>query len=125
MIKLIASICKIDQPIINHWPDLIDSLTKNAFNEDKNLKLAAIETLGFVCEEISIKGIDNNSVDSIIFILIKNLQNDSKDINVIIQVLKALFYCVKLAEKNFTFDFKEKNNELYNNKEKIVLKFIN
>ena len=104
--NVIASICKIDQPIINHWPDLIDSLTKNVFNEDKNLKLAAIETLGFVCEEISIKGIDNNSVDSIIFSLIKTLQNDSNDINIVIQVLKALFYCVKLAEKYFSFESK-------------------
>ena len=99
--NVIASICKIDQPIMSHWPDLIDSLTKNCFNEDLNLKLAAIETLGFVCEEIPIKGIDSNTVDNILNSLIQNLIN-CNDVNVCIQVLKSLFNTVKFAEKNFS-----------------------
>ena len=102
--NVISSICKIEQPIMTHWPDLIDSLTKNCFNENINLKLSAIETLGYVCEEINIKLIDSNTVDSIMNSLIQNLiDNDNKnDINVFIQVLKSLFYTVKLAEKNFS-----------------------
>ena len=102
--NVISSICKIEQPIMTHWPDLIDSLTKNCFNENINLKLSAIETLGYVCEEINIKLIDSNTVDNIMNSLIQNLiDNDNKnDINVFIQVLKSLFYTVKLAEKNFS-----------------------
>ena len=44
--NVISSICKIDQPIMTHWPNLINSLTKNCFIDDINLKLSAIETLG-------------------------------------------------------------------------------
>ena len=106
--NVIASICKIDQPIMTYWPDLIDSLTKNCFNEDINLKLAAIETLGYICEEISIKGIDTSTVDNILNSLIQNLIN-CNDVNVCIQVLKSLFNTVKFAEKNFSSE-KDINN---------------
>lgn len=98
---VISSICKIDNPITKSWPDLLPSLTKNAFNENINMKLAAIETLGYVCEELSIKSIDSSSVDSIMNALIQNLTNDSNDVVVILQLLKALYYSIKLAEKNF------------------------
>ena len=106
--NVIASICKIDQPIMTHWPDLIDSLTKNCFNENINLKLAAIETLGYICEEISIKGIDTSTVDNILNSLIQNLIN-CNDVNICIQVLKSLFSTVKFAEKNFSSE-KDINN---------------
>ena len=102
--NVISSICKIEQPIMTHWPDLIESLTKNCFNENINLKLSAIETLGYVCEEINIKYIDTNTVDNIMNSLIQNLidKDNKNDIKVFIQVLKALFFTVKLAEKNFS-----------------------
>ena len=89
--NVISSICKIDQPIMTHWPKLINSLTKNCFIDDINLKLSAIETLGYVCEEINIKFIDSNTVDIIMNSLIQNLIDNNNNINVIIQVLKSLF----------------------------------
>lgn len=100
--SVIASICKVDQPIIQHWPDLIPSLTQNAFNQNMNLRLAAIETLGYVCEEVSLKGIDTASVDSILSAIIKNLSDKTIDVTVVSQCLKALFHTIKLAEKNFS-----------------------
>ena len=48
---VISSICKIDTPITETWPDLLPSLTNNAFNEDINMKLSAIETLGYVSDD--------------------------------------------------------------------------
>ena len=100
--SVIASICKVDQPIIQHWPDLIPSLTQNAFNQNMNLRLAAIETLGYVCEEVSLKGINTASVDSILSSLIKNLSDKTIDVTVVSQCLKAMFHTIKLAEKNFS-----------------------
>ena len=134
--NVISSICKIDQPIMTHWPNLINSLTKNCFIDDINLKLSAIETLGYVCEEINIKFIDSNTVDIIMNSLIQNLIDNNNNINVIIQVLKSLFFTVKLAEKNFSNE-KEMNiimnaifscGEKYKNNddilEKIAMLFI-
>ena len=99
---VISSICKIDSPITQTWPDLLPSLTQNAFNEDINLKLSAIEALGYVCEEITIKSIDSTNIDKILNALIQNLKNGQNSVEVVIQVLKALYYSIRLAEKNFS-----------------------
>ena len=97
----VASLCKIDSPIKVTWPNLLQSLTQNAFNDNINLKLSAIETLGYVCEELTNKTIEGSDVDSIMNALIQNVNNESNDVNTIIQVLKALCSSIKLAEKNF------------------------
>ena len=98
---VISSICKIDSPITQTWPDLLPSLIQNAFNKDINLKLSAIEALGYVCEEITIKSIGESDVDKILTALIQNLKDDKNSVEVSLQVLKALYYSIRLAEKNF------------------------
>ena len=100
--SVVASISKIDQPITQNWPDLIISLTQNSFNSDINLRLAAIETLGFVCEELNSKNIDTQTVDLIMNALIENLNKKDNDIKVIKQCLKSICFTVKIAEKNFS-----------------------
>ena len=99
---VISSISKVDSPITQTWPDLLPSLTQNAFNQDINMKLSAIEALGYVCEEISIKSIDASNVDNIMNALIQNLKNEQNSVEVVLQVLKALYYSIRLAEKNFS-----------------------
>ena len=99
---VISSISKVDSPITQTWPDLLPSLTQNAFNQDINMKLSAIEALGYVCEEITIKSIDASNVDNIMNALIQNLKNEQNSVEVVLQVLKALYYSIRLAEKNFS-----------------------
>jgi importin subunit beta-1 len=99
---VISSISKVDSPITQTWPDLLPSLTQNAFNQDINMKLSAIEALGYVCEEITIKSIDASNVDKIMNALIQNLKNEQNSVEVVLQVLKALYYSIRLAEKNFS-----------------------
>ena len=105
---VISSICKIDSPITQTWPDLLVSLTNNTFNDNINIKLSAIETLGYVCEELNSKTIDANNVDKIMNALIQNLIKDENTKEVIIQLLKALYYAIRLAQKNF--EKKEERN---------------
>jgi len=99
---VISSISKIDSPITQTWPELLPSLTENAFNSDINMKLSAIEALGYVCEELTIKSIEPSNVDKIMNALIQNLTKPENSIDVVIQVLKALYYAIRLAEKNFS-----------------------
>ena len=99
---VISSISKIDTPITQTWPDLLPSLTGNAFNSDINMKLSAIEALGYVCEELTTKSIDSTNVDKIMDALIRNLTNEQNSVEVILQVLKSLYYSIRLAEKNFS-----------------------
>ena len=120
---VVATISKIDQPITKNWPDLINSLAKNSFNPDINLKLAAIETLGFVCEELNVKNIDSQTVDVIMNVLIENLNNKENDVKVIKQCLKSLCFTVKIAEKNFSTE--KEMNVIMNSIFLIVLNYSN
>ena len=66
------------------------------------MKLSAIEALGYVCEELTTKSIDSSNVDKIMNALIQNLTNEQNPVEVVLQVLKALYYTIRLAEKNFS-----------------------
>jgi importin subunit beta-1 len=96
---VIAGICKVDLPLNEKWPELINSLCQSSFNENLNIKLAALESLGYVCEELNIKTIDVNSVDAILSAII---QNFSTSLEIAKVSLKAFFHAIKLAEKNFS-----------------------
>ena len=96
----IAGICKVELPL-GKWGEIISTLSQNAFNENMNFRLASLETLGYICEELSNKSINQNDVELIISALLKNLQNESCDSQIAIICLTALLHSVSLAEKNF------------------------
>lgn len=99
---VIAGMCKVDLPLKDKWPELIPSLCQNTYNSNNNLRLAAIECLGYLCEELSPKTLDSESVDNILSALIQNLSNTSSPEDAVKSCLKAFFYAIKFAEKNFS-----------------------
>jgi importin subunit beta-1 len=48
----VAAIAEFDIPT-NQWPDLLQILINNAASTDKNIKLASLQTLGYICEVIA------------------------------------------------------------------------
>jgi len=104
---LIAAICKVDLPLTEKWPNLISSLCSNSYNENLNIRHAAIESLGYLCEELNNKSIDPLSVDSILSALIKNITEKQINDEILFTALNAFLHCLPLAEKNFS-----KPNEL-------------
>jgi importin subunit beta-1 len=54
----VATIAGIEIPR-RQWLDLIPNLAANAANESVDVRLAALETLGFICEELSPKDLTN------------------------------------------------------------------
>jgi importin subunit beta-1 len=101
---VISGIVKVEQPLHEKWPTLIATLCQSAFNENVNIILASIESLGYICEELTLKTIDSNSVDSILSALIQNISGNIQNKEIVNSGLKALLKCVKLAEKNFSRD---------------------
>jgi len=99
---VIAGICKVDLPLQEKWPELISSLCQNSYHENINISLAAIESLGYVCEELTNKTIDTASIDSVLSSLISNLSTKLNSLDIVKSCLKALFHAVRLAEKNFS-----------------------
>lgn len=96
----IAGICKIELPL-GKWTDIILSLVNNSFNENMNFRLASLETLGYICEELSSKTINPKDVELILTALIRNLNEDSCDENIAKICLTALNHSIDLADKNF------------------------
>ena len=105
---LIASICEIEKPIEQKWPELLSSLTGNCFNDNLNLKLSAIETLGYVCEELSIKDISEGTLTNILNALVGNLKDNINNKDVIEYSIKAFTNCIRICEKYFGAE-KERN----------------
>jgi importin subunit beta-1 len=99
---VIAGICKVDLPLQEKWPELVNSLCQNSYHENINISLAAIESLGYLCEELTLKTIDTVSIDNILSSLITNLANKLNNLDVVKSCLKALFHTIRLAEKNFS-----------------------
>ena len=96
----VAGICKIELPE-GKWPEIIECLVSNSFNQNLNFRLASLETLGYICEEINVKSISTQEVDAILTALIKNLNDDACDLTIAQFCLNALKYAISLAEKNF------------------------
>jgi importin subunit beta-1 len=99
---VLAGICRVDLPLNEKWPTLIASLCQSAYHENLNIRLAAIESLGYICEELTPKTIDSGSVDTILSALIQNINQSIKDAEIVRASLKAFFHTIKLAEKNFS-----------------------
>ena len=104
---VIAGICKVDLPLTEKWPNLISSLYSNSNNENLYIRHAALETLGYLCEELTNKTIDSLSVDSILSGLITNLSDKQINSEILNTALTAFLHCLPLAEKNFS-----KENEI-------------
>ena len=105
--SVIAGICKVDLPLTEKWPNLISSLCSNSYNDNLNIRHAAIECLGYLCEELNVKTIDSLSIDSILSALIRNITDKEINTEILYTALNAFLHCLPLAEKNFT-----KQNEL-------------
>lgn len=99
---VIATICKNEQPLSEKWPNLIPTLSQSAFNENKNIKLASIESLGFICEELTTGGLNTISVDEILNAIIQNLTHGINDVDIVKASLKAFYHVIKHARKNFS-----------------------
>jgi importin subunit beta-1 len=99
---VVANLAKIETPLQKNWPELISTLCSVTSHENPNLRLSAIESLGFICEELTNKTIDSASVDLILTALITTIKQNSADNEIAKYILKALYHCIKLAEKNFS-----------------------
>lgn len=99
---VIAGICKVDLPLTEKWSTLISSLCSNSYNENLNIRHAAIESLGYMCEELTNKSIDSSSVDSILSAIIKNITEKQINNEILFTALNAFLHCLPLAGKNFS-----------------------
>jgi importin subunit beta-1 len=86
---------------LGKWSNLIPILAHNCFNENINFRVASIETLGYICEELTNKTMQASEVDQILTALITNISDVNVSEDILIISLKGLLNIIPLAGKNF------------------------
>jgi len=102
--NLIASIAAIEIPR-GEWTEVINNLCTNASSEVANVKLASLQTLGFICEELEVKDLSNELKNAVVVALTTNIDKDenktSNGFPATKLAVKALLHSLPYASQNF------------------------
>ena len=96
----VANIASIEVPR-KEWLDLIPNLCENCAQENPDYKNAALETLGFICEELGPNDITDELKNKVIFALTSNItSNPALEKSTMLSV-KAFLQALSFASQNF------------------------
>ncbi|KAF3448056.1 hypothetical protein FNV43_RR08764 [Rhamnella rubrinervis] len=100
--QVIAKIASIEIPQ-KQWPDLIGILLKNMTLKDSpaGLRQATLETLGYVCEEISHRELEQAEVNDVLTAVVQGMNLAENNAEVRLAATRALYNALDFAETNF------------------------
>lgn len=100
--QVIAKIASIEIPR-KEWTDLIGSLLVHMTQQDRpaSLKQATLETLGYVCEEISHQDLVQDEVNSVLTAVVQGMNVTEQSSEVRLAATRALYNALDFAQTNF------------------------
>lgn len=100
--QVIAKIASIEVPK-KQWPELIGCLLNNMTQQDKSagLKQATLETLGYVCEEISHEDLVQDEVNAVLTAVVQGMNLAEHSPEVRLAATRALYNALDFAQTNF------------------------
>ncbi|THG12550.1 hypothetical protein TEA_000029 [Camellia sinensis var. sinensis] len=100
--QVIAKIAAIEIPR-KEWPELIGSLLVNMSQQDRpaSLKQATLETLGYICEEISHQDLVQDEVNSVLTAVVQGMNVAQHSPEVRLAATRALYNALDFAQSNF------------------------
>ncbi|KAK6943445.1 Importin-beta, N-terminal domain [Dillenia turbinata] len=100
--QVIAKVASIEIPR-KQWPELIGSLLLNMTQQDSlaALKQATLETLGYVCEEISHEDLAQDEVNSVLTAVVQGMNLAEHSPEVRLAATRALYNALDFAQTNF------------------------
>eukprot|EP00826_Nyctotherus_ovalis_P039961 TRINITY_DN3883_c0_g2_i1.p1 TRINITY_DN3883_c0_g2~~TRINITY_DN3883_c0_g2_i1.p1 ORF type:complete len:769 (-),score=174.26 TRINITY_DN3883_c0_g2_i1:172-2478(-) len=98
--QAVSSIACIEIPR-GEWPDIINILIANASGMILEHKLASLETLGYIFEELPESSLSEPQVDLVLSALVSNLLPHVEPGELKLSALTVLTSCIKFCEKNF------------------------
>ncbi|KAA8517453.1 hypothetical protein F0562_017746 [Nyssa sinensis] len=100
--QVVAKIASIEIPR-KEWPELIGSLLVNMTQQDRptSLKQATLETLGYVCEEISHQDLEQDEVNSVLTAVVQGMTVTENIPEVRLAATRALYNALDFAQTNF------------------------
>ena len=96
----IAVVASIELPR-KEWTDLIDNLTANSEHESDEIRMASLQTLGYICDEITANDISDVHKSKIIQALTRNITKDSSKIKLCNLAIKAFFSALPFVSNFF------------------------
>ncbi|KAL3830191.1 hypothetical protein ACJIZ3_018993 [Penstemon smallii] len=100
--QVVAKIASIEIPR-KEWPELVGSLLANMTQLDKpaSLKQSTLETLGYVCEEISNEDLVQDEVNSVLTAVVQGMNVSEQNPEVRLAATRALYNALNFARTNF------------------------
>ncbi|KAG2630115.1 hypothetical protein PVAP13_3KG494000 [Panicum virgatum] len=101
--QVIAKVAGIEIPQ-KQWPELIASLLSNIHQVQPNVKQATLETLGYLCEEVSPDAVDQDQVNKILTAVVQGMNASEVNSDVRLAATRALYNALGFAQVNFSND---------------------
>lgn len=100
--QVLAKVASIDIPR-KQWPELIGYLLNNMTQRDSpaGLKQSTLETLGYICEEISHHDLGQDEVNSVLTAVVQGMNLAENSSEVRLAATRALYNALEFAETNF------------------------
>ncbi|PIN26309.1 Karyopherin (importin) beta 1 [Handroanthus impetiginosus] len=100
--QVVAKIASIEIPR-KEWLELVPSLLANMTQPDRppSLKQATLETLGYVCEEISHEDLVQDEVNAVLTAVVQGMNVSELNPEVRLAATKALYNALDFARTNF------------------------
>lgn len=101
--QVIAKIAGIELPQ-KQWPELIGILLANSHQLQPHVKQATLETLGYLCEEVSPEVADQDQVNKILTAVVQGMNASEGNNDVRLAAARALYNALGFAQVNFSND---------------------
>lgn len=101
--QVIAKVAGIELPQ-KQWPELIGSLLANIHQLAPHVKQATLETLGYMCEEVSSDVVDQDQVNKILTAVVQGMNANEANNEVRLAATHALYNALGFAQANFNND---------------------
>ncbi|KAG2410893.1 Importin subunit beta-1 [Vigna angularis] len=101
--QVIAKVAGIELPH-KQWPELIGSLLSNVHQLPAPTRQATLETLGYICEEVSPDVVDQEHVNKILTAVVQGMNSTEENNDVRLAAIKALYNALGFAQANFSND---------------------
>jgi importin subunit beta-1 len=102
---VIAVIAAVELPSGN-WPDIIPNLVKNSRNENENFRLASIQTLGFICEELTkledcANVLNSETKNMVLTAIVGGMSDTEQSSSVKLESVRAVYNAIDFMKANF------------------------
>ncbi|KAJ7945077.1 importin subunit beta-1-like [Quillaja saponaria] len=101
--QVIAKVAGIELPH-KQWPELVGSLLSSIHQLPPHTRQATLETLGYICEEVSPDVVDQDHVNKMLTAVVQGIISSESNNDVRLAATRALYNALGFAQANFSND---------------------